>query len=87
LESVTEDVNDKHLQPWSDLCKAGDIQNTPLTPYLDRELLKDNALSMDGSKIEKMGFTYNNPEMTEQLVKQVIDEFVNAKIWPSGTTK
>ncbi|KAJ3260469.1 hypothetical protein HK103_000611 [Boothiomyces macroporosus] len=88
LESITEDVNEKHLQPWSELCKAGEIANTPLTPYLDRELLKDNALSIDGSKIEKtLNFKYIHPEMTEALVRQVIDEFVQAKIWPAGTTK
>jgi hypothetical protein len=51
LESITEDVNEKHLQPWSELCKAGNVQNTPLTPYLDRELLKDNALHLDGTKV------------------------------------
>ena len=51
LDSVTEDVNDKHLQPWSELCKTGGIANTPLTPYLDKELLKDNARSIDGSKV------------------------------------
>jgi len=51
LESVTEDINDKHLQPWSELCKNSGVTNTPLTPYLDKELLKDNALSVDGSKV------------------------------------
>lgn len=51
LESVTEDVNDKHLQPWSELCKTAGVVNTPLTPYLDKELLKDNALSVDASKV------------------------------------
>ena len=51
MESVTEDINDKHLQPWSELCKNSGVINTPLTPYLDKELLKDNALSVDGSKV------------------------------------
>jgi hypothetical protein len=51
LDSVTEDVNEKHLEPWSELCKNGGVVNTPLTPYLDRELLKDNALSVDGTKV------------------------------------
>ena len=51
LESVTEDSNDKHLQPWAELCKSGNVMNTPLTPYLDKELLKDNALSVDGTKV------------------------------------
>lgn len=51
LEAVTEDVNDMHLQPWADLCKAGGVVNTPLTPYLDKELLKDNAFSVSGEKV------------------------------------
>ena len=51
LDSVTEEVNEKHMQPWSELCKKGGVANTPLTPYLDKELLKDNSLSIDGSKV------------------------------------
>ncbi|KAH6559956.1 hypothetical protein BASA50_006663 [Batrachochytrium salamandrivorans] len=88
LDSVTEDVNDKHLQPWSELCKNGGIANTPLTPYLDKELLKDNSLSIDGSKVEKdLGFTYTHPEMTDALLREVIDGFVSQGVWPTGTTK
>ncbi|KAJ3021728.1 hypothetical protein HKX48_007897 [Thoreauomyces humboldtii] len=88
LESVTEDVNDKHLQPWSELCKAGGVTNTPLSPYLDKELLKDNALSVDGTKIEKsLGFTYSFPTITEATLKEVIANFEENGTWPKGTTK
>ncbi|KAI8801898.1 hypothetical protein BJ742DRAFT_835356 [Cladochytrium replicatum] len=88
LEAVTEDVNDKHLQPWSDLCKSSGVVNTPLTPYLDKELLKENFLSVDGSKIEReFGFSYSIPEPTSQNLKQVVDEYVAIGIWPAGTTK
>ncbi|KAL2918560.1 hypothetical protein HK105_201961 [Polyrhizophydium stewartii] len=88
LDSVTEDVNDKHLQPWSELCKSGGVANTPLTPYLDKELLKDNSMSIDATKIEKeLGFAYSHPEMTEALLREVIDGFVAQGIWPQGTTK
>jgi len=87
MESVTEDINDKHLQPWSELCKNSGVINTPLTPYLDKELLKDNALSVDGSKIEKeLGFTYNVPKVTLEKIREVIDDFVELGIWPKGTT-
>ncbi|KAI9208212.1 uncharacterized protein BJ171DRAFT_490658 [Polychytrium aggregatum] len=88
LDSVTEDVNDKHLQPWSDLCKNGGVANTPLTPYLDKELLKDNATSIDGSKIEKVfGFTYKHPVLTEESLRAVVTDFEAIGIWPKGTTK
>ncbi|KAI9326148.1 hypothetical protein DFJ73DRAFT_867078 [Zopfochytrium polystomum] len=86
LDSVTEDVNDEHLQPWSELCKAAGIVNTPLTPYLDKELLKDNALSVDGSKIKSIGFTYEAPKMTDAALREVITEFEATGIWPKGAT-
>lgn len=63
-----------------------------MTPYLDKELLKDNALSVDGSKvdlnftkIESLGFKYNHPEITLALVVDVIDQFVALNVWPKGT--
>ncbi|KAJ3310317.1 hypothetical protein HDU93_005387, partial [Gonapodya sp. JEL0774] len=88
LDSVTEDVNDLHLQPWADLCKAGNVANTPLSPYLDRELLKDNELYVEGGKIvSTLGFTYSHPVVTEALLREVIDGFVEVGVWPKGTTK
>jgi len=82
LASVTEEINDTHLQPWSEMCKTAGITNTPLTPYLDQELLYNNSLSIDGSKIEKLGFTYNHPKITKELVVEVIKSFQEARVWP-----
>lgn len=39
LKAIAEEANDKHLKPWSDLCKEQGIQSTPLSPYIDQELL------------------------------------------------
>lgn len=62
--------------------------NTPLTPYLDKELLKDNSLSVDGGKIEaELGFAYEHPKMTTAALAGVIQEYVDMGIWPKGTTK
>ncbi|RUS33799.1 LOW QUALITY PROTEIN: hypothetical protein BC938DRAFT_483813 [Jimgerdemannia flammicorona] len=54
IESVTEETNEKHLAPWADILKASRIKSSPLTPYLDKELLYKNALSVDGTKITKV---------------------------------
>merc|ERR1711977_218537 len=62
LKMVTEEINDKHLKPWSDLCKDANILMTPLTPYIDQELLYSNALSIDGSAVESLGFSYKVPK-------------------------
>jgi len=85
LESVTEDINDKHLQPWSELCKAKGINNTPLTPYLDKELLYNNSLSINGAKITtELGFKYEVPEMKKEHLLAVIKDFIEVKAFPSG---
>jgi len=82
LKSVTETVNDKHLKPWSDLCKQSGIVNTPLTPYLDQELLYKNQLTIDGSAIEATGFAYRYPKVTAELIKEQIDYFVQQNLFP-----
>jgi len=82
FEGVTADVNDKHLKPWSDLTKASGIVNTPLTPYLDQELLYNNSLSVEGTLIEGTGFVYDHPKMDEALIREQIDYFVKQNLFP-----
>lgn len=54
LDYVVDDVNDESLDPWADLqSKAGISQTTPLSPFMERELLKDTDLSLDGSLFER----------------------------------
>jgi len=84
MQSVTESINDKHLRPWSELCKQSGINNTPLTPYLDQELLYNNPLSVDGSKIESTGFTYDHPLLTEQALREQVNYFVEQNLFPSS---
>jgi len=81
-ESLCNEVNEKHMQPWSDICQRDSISNTPLTPYLHQELLMNNNLSVDGSKIEKEGFTYAHPEPTKELVKEMIQSFTDMNLFP-----
>ena len=59
LDRVVDDVNDETLDPWADLqSKAGIPQTTPLSPFMEKELLKDTDLSLDGSAFEQAtGFT------------------------------
>lgn len=82
MKNVTEEINDKHLKPWSELCKAHGITNTPLTPYLDQELLYNNSLSVDGSKIESTGFTYDVPQVTEALLREQAQYFIDQNLFP-----
>lgn len=83
LKDVTEEINDKHLKPWADLCRDAEILNTPLTPYIDQELLYNNSLSIDGAAIESTGFSYSVPEVTVDLLKEQIDYYVQQNLFPS----
>jgi len=82
IKGVAEQANDKHLKPWSEVCKKYGIINTPLTPYIDSELLLNNSLSVDGSAIEAIGFKYEFPGVTEPLIREQIDFFVKQKLFP-----
>jgi len=86
MKTVADTANDQHLGPWSDLCKAKGI-NTPLTPYLDEELLYNNSLTLDGSKFAATGFKYEYPKMTTALLKQSIQYFIDNKAYPEGLLK
>jgi nucleoside-diphosphate-sugar epimerase len=83
MKTVAETANEKHLKPWSDLCKAKNITNTPLTPYLDEELLYNNAYSVDGTKITKTGFAYKHPELKEETLRQTIKGFIALGYFPA----
>lgn len=54
LDHVVDEVNDETLDPWADLqSQAGISSTTPLTPFMEKELLRDTDLSLDGSLFEQ----------------------------------
>ena len=71
MSSATEESNEKHLSPWSEACSRDGISNTPLSPYLDQELLYHKHLHVDGSKILQTGFSYEQPRPTVDLLREV----------------
>nr|CAG8495393.1 10968_t:CDS:2 [Entrophospora candida]CAG8496025.1 5969_t:CDS:2 [Entrophospora candida] len=76
--------NEKHMRPWSELLKNNKIRNTPLSPYLDKELLYNNSLSVDGKKIvNETGFNYEIPEVTDVKLQEIVDDFINLNLWPA----
>ncbi|KAM3535303.1 hypothetical protein MY4038_001357 [Beauveria bassiana] len=84
LDRVVDDVNDELLGPWADLLnEAGITHPGPLTPFMEKELLKDTDLSMDGSRLDKLlGFTYEKPKITKELVEEVIESYKKMNWWP-----
>jgi len=84
MSAVTEEVNSRHIDPWALICKETGISYSRLSPYLDEELLYNNDLCVDGSAIEKGGFIYEYPLLTEKAIRDVIDEYVVAEWFPKN---
>jgi nucleoside-diphosphate-sugar epimerase len=86
LEHVVDDLNDDILQPWADLLqKKGIDRPGPLSPFLEKELLKDTDLSLDGSLFEKVtGFTYTVAEggLAEKGVRDCLASYERMGWWP-----
>lgn len=82
LEGAADDANDKHLGPWAEACKKDNIQNTPLTPHMDPDLLLHKHLHLDGGKLRKLGFEPEVPELTTGNVRQIIEDYVKMEVFP-----
>jgi len=75
-------ANDQHLKPFSDACKKYGINDTPLTPYLDEELVLPNPLSVDGTLITSLGFKYDIPAPTIENCKAVLLDYAEKNWFP-----
>lgn len=84
MDNVVDDINDELLGPWADLLQDAEILRPgPLSPFMEKELLKDTDLSMDGSRLQKVvGFAYEKPKITKELVEEVIESYKKMKWWP-----
>jgi len=85
MDSVVADVNDELLGPWADLLADNDITKPgPLTPFMEKELLKDTDLSMDGGRLAKVvGFQYEKPAISKALLEEVIESYKRMRWWPT----
>jgi nucleoside-diphosphate-sugar epimerase len=54
LEHVVDEVNDDTLDDWAELQEEAGITEGPLSPFLEKELLRDVDLSLDGSRFENV---------------------------------
>ncbi|GFR97719.1 hypothetical protein ElyMa_004484400, partial [Elysia marginata] len=36
MSDIVDDINEKHMHPWSEACQRDGVLNTPLTPFIDQ---------------------------------------------------
>lgn len=72
MNTVVEEINDKHMGPWAEACNKDGVENSPLSPYIDQELLHNQNLYLHPGKLsQNTNFTYNYPKMTKETLKEV----------------
>jgi hypothetical protein len=85
LDHVVDEVNDEMLGPWAVLKEKAGIANkpNPLTPFLEKELLKDTDLSIDGSRFQSVtGFECKIKELDKERVEEMIESYKRMGWWP-----
>lgn len=71
LSGFIDEINDKHLIPWAELCQMDQIENTPLTPYMHSELLQHKHLYVSNEKLKSFSYHLKVPFMKRELIEEV----------------
>ncbi|XP_011502100.1 PREDICTED: uncharacterized protein LOC105365589 [Ceratosolen solmsi marchali] len=83
MNTVVEEINDKHMGPWAEACNKDGVENSPLSPYIDQELLHNQHLYLNPGKLsQSTDFSYKYQKMTKEALKEVLDDYVAMKIFP-----
>lgn len=72
------------MPPWAEICQLNSVQNTPLSPHMDFELLLHKHLSLNGEKLKSLGFEFSIPKPNKHRVKEIIDDFISINIFPKS---
>jgi len=83
-ESLLEEINGEIIPTWVKMIGEAKLEFSPLSPYLESEALANKNLCIDGSAIEKTGFKYEYPTITEAEIKGQLDHAVKEGWFPSG---
>ncbi|XP_058467714.1 uncharacterized protein LOC131440447 [Malaya genurostris] len=82
MAGAIEEINDKHLGPWAELCQKDGVLNSPLTPYMDQELLLHKHLNIDNSKLKCLGYELKHPTINRRYLEDIIKDFTAMNHFP-----
>lgn len=86
MESVVDAVNEEILGPWAELLKENGITDSgPLSPFMEKELLRDCDLCLDAGRARKvLGWKVEDGRegLSVEGVKSVLDSYRRMGWWP-----
>ena len=81
VEDICQEANDKHMQPWSEMCMGQGIES-PLSPMIEIDQLLSHHVSMDNSKIKASGLNLLHPTVERQELELQLSMLREMGIFP-----
>ncbi|KAL2007906.1 hypothetical protein VTN00DRAFT_7888 [Thermoascus crustaceus] len=84
LDEVVDDMNELVLQTWADLLQKKQIERPgPISPFLEKDILKEWDMSIDGTLFEQTtGFKPERETFTAEGVKAMVESYTRMGWWP-----
>ncbi|CAI7678238.1 unnamed protein product [Penicillium manginii] len=84
LDDVVDEMNEVSLQEWAELVEKSKIERPgPIGPFLERDVLKDQDMSIDGSLFESTtGWKPKYERFNADSVRAMVDSYKRMGWWP-----
>jgi nucleoside-diphosphate-sugar epimerase len=84
LEELVDEMNEETLEVWAEILNRKGIQRPgPISPFLEKEVLKDSSLCIDGTLFERTtGFRYQREKLPPDWIESIIKSFERMGWWP-----
>ena len=70
------------MEPAGEIIKNACISRSPISPFLEPELLTKNPLNIDGSKLKTLGFKITVSGPTVENVRESLNYWLEQKVFP-----
>lgn len=84
LDDVIDDLNEVNLQTWAELLEKKGIQRPgPISPFLERDIVKDKDMSIDGSLFESItGWKPTRERLDADGIRDMVESYKRMGWWP-----
>ena len=84
LDDVVDDMNEECLQVWAELIEQKKIERPgPISPFLERDVLKDLDMSIDGTLFETtLGWKPTRERFDAEGVRAMVESYKRMGWWP-----
>ncbi|KAE8338632.1 hypothetical protein BDV24DRAFT_86316 [Aspergillus arachidicola] len=84
LDDVIDDMNEECLQVWAELMEQKKIERPgPISPFLERDVFKDQDMSLDGTLFEKTtGWKPTRERFDADGVRDMVESYKRMGWWP-----